>query len=117
MRQYLSLICFAIGIWAFSMLLTGCSSSFTPCPDYLRAIENRPYIPGKYTCLHKSRDYVQYLNEYGYDARMVIGQVRGYKVPHAWVEVIHEGKTYWIDPTWGYGCWKASQWSDRKTFR
>lgn len=85
-----------------------------PYADCLQIIEDRPYIPDYYTCQHKSRDVIRCLSEYEYSARTVIGKVRGYEVPHVWVEIVYEDEIYWYDPTWNWGCWKASLWTDRK---
>ncbi|MCK4826477.1 hypothetical protein KA005_62625 [bacterium] len=124
MKQYLYIAfgCFVIAVWTFSILLLGCVPHFNPCPDYLKTIEDRPYIVSTYTCLHKSKDAFKCLRKHGYDARVVCGPVEGLERHHCWVEIKHEGEIYWYDPTWigqdaRCGCWKASLWTDREIFR
>lgn len=110
---YISIALFIISAWLFIILFSGCAPSPKFCPECLQAIEDRPYIPGKYTCLHKSRDYCLCLKKQGYDARVVIGDVRGCEVPHAWVAICRGEKVYFCEPTWGWGCWEAKHWTDR----
>jgi len=110
---YIFMTLFAISAWLLMVIFSGCAPSFNPNPDCLRAIEDRPYVPGEYTCWQKSKDACKCLKENGYDARVVIGNVRGYDVRHAWVEIKYEGKIYWLEPTWGWGCWEKSKWTDR----
>jgi hypothetical protein len=119
MRRYLygTLVCLtiiaAIGLF---LLLSGCAPKFESCwpgLDTCKNVKDRAYVKGTYTCLHKSRDYSQCLKEQGYESRVVIGSVRGYEREHAWVEVEEDGKVFWCEPTWDWGCWEASLWSDR----
>lgn len=115
MKQYLYIAfgCFVIATWALFVLLSGCAPSFNPQPDCLQVIKNRPYISGEYTCLDKSRDTCQCLIGNGYDAYVIHGLVRGIARLHAWNEIQDGEKTYWLDPTWEWGCWEKSKWTDR----
>lgn len=113
---YISIALFAVSILLFIAMFSGCAHSPEFCPECLQAVEDRPCVPGKYTCLHKSGDYCQCLKKQGYDARIVIGDVRGCEVPHAWIEIHQDEKIYWEDPTWGWGCWEKSKWGDRSTY-
>lgn len=90
---------------------------FCPCPNELREIEEKPYVDDKYTCLHKSRDYYHALKKAGYDAYMVIGTVNFDDRNHAWVEIRHEGKIYWVDPTTKSGCWESYKFLDREIIK
>jgi hypothetical protein len=103
MKRYFALI--------LPLLLLGCA--FNPQPPCLVNIKNRPYIAGGYTCLGKSRDASQCLVECGYDAWVIHGPIRGLGL-HAWVEIRHEGKVYWLDPTWDIGCYEKNKWTDRR---
>ena len=67
-------VCPYILIWLLIIILTGCGGLQLPCGE----VEDRPYIQGVYTCMHKSQDYAQCLRDYGYDAHVVIDKVRGY---------------------------------------
>ena len=96
-------------IWLFMK-----PSPFCPCKEKLQEIEKRVYVDNEYTCLHKSRDYCKFLNDAGYTARIVVGPVTWDKRDHAWVEIIHENRTYWVDPTTKSGCWESTHFKDRK---
>jgi len=124
MRQYLyiSIVCFVISAWLLSILLLGCVPPFNPRSDCLQAIEDAPYVSGSYNCQSKSKDAYKCLRENGYDACVVCGLVKGLERYHCWIEINHESEIYWYDPTWvasdpRYGCWKKSQWVDRKVVR
>ena len=92
-------------------LVTGCSHFHPACPG--NPYQEQPYIRGVYTCSDISADYSRHLNTCGYDTRVIAGDVRGYSMPHAWIEIIYEEEVYWIDPTWEWSCFPASQWTDR----
>ena len=89
-------------------------SPFCPCEEKLREIEERVYVDDEYTCLHKSRDYCHFLKKAGYKARVVVGIVTFDTRDHAWVEVTHENKIYWIDPTTESGCYESHHFKDRE---
>lgn len=119
MKQYLyiSIACFVISAWLLTIIFSGCA--FNPRPDCLQTIEDVPCIPGIYMCQYKSRDACKCLREHGYDAHVIVWDIEGTDIAHIGVEIIHEGETYWYDPTWvsrdpKYGCWKTSLWTDRK---
>jgi hypothetical protein len=97
--------------------------SFNPRPDCLKAIEDKSYNSDTYACRHKAKDAYKCLKKHGYDVKVVRGPVDGWEAYHIWIELTHEDELYWYDPTWynadpaKYGCYKASQWKDRKVVR
>ncbi len=91
---YISIALFAVSILLFIAMFSGCTHSPEVCPKCLQTVEDRPCVPSKYTCLHKSTDYCQCLKEHDHDAYVVIGDVRGCNVPHIWIAIIHEGRIY-----------------------
>jgi len=110
--EFYSISRLAIILWVFPIILLGCASHF--CPDCSINYKKGTYIPNKYTCAHICADYSRHLNGCDYDSRVVVGPVRGLKKPHAWIEIIYDGETYWEEITWGLGCFPVSQWTDRK---
>ena len=92
-------------------LVAGCNHFHPACPG--KSYQHQLYIRGVYTCSDISADYSQHLNACGYNTCVIVGNVRSHSTPHAWVEVIYEEEVYWIDPTWQWSCFPASQWTDR----
>lgn len=102
------------------VVIWGCTPSFHL--DCLPNIENAPCVPGVYECYQKSREASKCFRKHGFNAIPVCGPVKGLERHHCWVEIKHEGEVYWYDPTWvkqdvRYGCWKKSQYFDRKIFQ
>ena len=69
-------------------------SSFNPQFDCLKAIEDKPCIPGEYECYQKSRDASKCFKKHGYDAIPTCGPVKGLERHHCWVEIKHKGEIY-----------------------
>lgn len=103
MTRYLPII--------LTLALAGCTHFHPVCPG--DPYQAQPYIKGVYTYSDIAADHSQHLNACGYDTRVIVGNVQGLPVPHAWVEVQNKGQMYWIDATWQWGCFPASQWTDR----
>lgn len=95
-------------------------SHFNPRPGCLKPIEDSKYDSEVNACRHKARDAYQCLKENGYNAKVVSGPVKGLEMYHVWIEIEHDGKIYWYDPTWynadpvKYGCRESWLWTDRK---
>lgn len=110
-KIYIIIAAVVIGLVAWLIIK---HDSFCPCPNELREIEERPYIDDVYTCLHKSRDYCKVLRNAGYDAYIVVGTVTWDERDHAWVEIRHEGKIYWVDVTTESSCFESHTFTDRE---
>jgi len=68
---------------------------------------------GRWGCCDKSVAYCKVLIKEGYDAHVVVGDVRAYDDFHAWVEILLAEKIFWCDPAWGMKFKPVSHWRDR----
>ena len=94
------------------LVLTGCAGT-TPCVEQLWEINSSHYVLRANDCCDKSVAYCDALIEKGLDAHVVVGNTRDYDIPHAWVEILLDGKAFWCDPTYGMKFKPVSHWRDR----
>ena len=94
-------------------LLNGCARHEAPCINELWHIHVTHYVSENNDCCEYSVNYCNILLAGGIEAYVVVGDVRQYIEPHAWVMIIDNKIEYFVDPTWSLKYRPATQWRDR----
>jgi hypothetical protein len=101
-------------IMLFGLLLfNGCAGREAPCINELWHIHVTHYVSENNDCCEYSVNYCNILLACGIEAYVVVGDVRQYIEPHAWVMIIDNKIEYFVDPTWSLQYKPATQWRDR----